>query len=100
MEVTIFLFIGVVALASSYATISRNIDEVLGATFAMVTWGIWALSAFNVEFIRGTDTGATTVGHQYQALVFLGLGAALVMLLFLVRAWTGHLTPQEETRYA
>lgn len=90
-----FIFIGVVAAGASYLSISRQIDELLGGAFAMFTWTVWALYANSVTVVDGGQKFT----EGYTPLFILGVGAGLVMLLFVIRAATGALTPQSETRY-
>lgn len=91
-----FIFVGVLASAASYLSISRKVDEVLGGSFAMFFWTIWALYANQVTVV--TDSGSK-VTEGYTPLFFLGVGAGLIMLLFVIRGVTGSLKPRDETRF-
>lgn len=91
-----FIFIGALAAIASYLAISRQVDEVLGGSFAMFFWTVWALYANSVTVVASSGEKVT---EGYTPLFFLGVGAGLIMLLFVVRGVTGSLTPRDETRF-
>jgi len=51
----------VAGLATSFASISRRVDERLGGALATVLWALVAVGAFEIEQTR-TVTGATNPG--------------------------------------
>jgi len=82
-------------LLASYVTISRRVDEVLGAVWSMVGWFVWAFYAYDINrFSNGTE-----FVEEYRGLAFLGIASGIIMLLFLVRAVTGTLQTSEQTRF-
>jgi hypothetical protein len=86
----------VTLLVSSYLTISRQVDEILGAAFSMVGWLVWAFYAFDIVHY----SAGSVISTEYRALAFVGIGAAAIMLLFLLRAVTGTLQTADQTRFS
>ncbi|WP_254544096.1 hypothetical protein [Halomarina pelagica] len=86
----------VFAFLATYVTLTRRLDERLGAFPTMLLWSFLALSAFNVE--TAVDTKLVSV--QHTALAFLCIGGAILMLVFGLAAVTGRLPDQGATRYA
>jgi len=75
------LFLGVVALLASAATLSPRLDELtrsIIAAFSMICWAYWAVSSMTVNV-----AGQTT--ETYVGLAAIGASASAVMLVSLVR---------------
>lgn len=86
--VTVFLFVGVVAIGGSWLSMQSRFDEatrVLAGGFGMVSWWIWAYYALDVA------SAHRAVSHSYRPLAFLGAAAGVIMLLFTISAAFGML---------
>ncbi len=93
MQLAVWLFLGVLGLIVTFGTINQRIDvptRILAAAFGVVIWGLWAMGATNVE----TFVETTTYVRNYQSLFVIGLVAAVMHGLFLLRTGLGAL--QEE----
>lgn len=85
-----FLFLGVVAFLSSAATMQRGLDSltrVTTGTFAMIAWAYWSISAFSVE----VATLGGRVSQSYPGLAAIGLSAAAIMLVSVLRLGVGSM---------
>lgn len=88
MEVFVFIFVGVVAMAVSAVPLMASFDTPTRAIFAgfgTLAWAVWAFHANSVQiYSSGVQFDAS-----YRSLMFLGIAAAIVQLLFLVKAVVG-----------
>lgn len=93
MQLIVWLALGALGLILTMGTINSGLDNptrVLAAAFGAVVWGLWAMSATNVE----TVTNCCTVTYSYQPLFIIGLVGAVMHGLFFLRA--GLLTLTDE----
>lgn len=82
MWASAWLFIGVIALLLSGATLFTDLSDILGGLLAGLTWVLWAFGATNIEIY---DTGASgSVQTGGEAIALLGAAFAVVMLLVML----------------
>lgn len=95
MEVSVFLFLGFVGALTFYGAFVPGLDggkRGLLSALSMFTWAIWTFAALDVQFVSHGEV----LSHSYRELAFLGVGAAIIMLLFLVKAIFGQLDADPE----
>lgn len=85
MDATVFAWLGTAALLTSWASLEGRVtDQVLGSTFAVVLWWVWAFHAYSVT----TDAGTT---ESYGSLAILGVLAGLLMLVLTAKHGFGSI---------
>jgi len=109
----------VAALATSFVSIARRIDERLGGAVSAILWGLVAVGSFEIEQTRAVTgnvtqsfdntTGNVTITQEGGDVVseasaspevaFFAAALALVMLIFTLAAATGQLPQRTATRY-
>jgi hypothetical protein len=85
-----FVFLGTLATAAAVPAMLARVDDPTRAIFAffsMICWASWSLQATGITIYRDS----TTYVAQHQSLTAIGAAAALIMLLFAVKAITGTL---------
>lgn len=95
ISVIAWAWLGSVALASSYATISRKVPETLGGLWSVLIWAIFAFQSFSVE-----SNGQQAISYDHTSIAYVAFAAAFVMFIFTVQAVTGQLADPEQTRFA
>lgn len=80
-----YVFVGFLAAGTGYMTLLARFDPLTrtltGATSAVV-WSIWAFNSRAIIFDNGNSAA---VIEEYRSLFFVGLGLALVMIVFTSR---------------
>lgn len=109
----------VAALATSFVSIARRIDERLGGAVSTILWGLVAVGSFEIEQTRAVagnvtqtfnnTTGTVSITQDGGEVVteasasaevaFFAASLALVMLIFTLAAATGQLPQRTATRY-
>lgn len=94
MLLVLYVFLGVLAAASTAATFARLDPETrtLTATFAMVAWALWGVHAFDVQVV----SNGTEFAYTHVSLAALGLAAAAIMLLTAFRLAFGLVSSSGE----
>lgn len=90
-----FLFVGLLGVLATAATLSRRLDHLtrtITAAFAMAVWFYWAVSAFSIEV--ATSNGVTAQTHI--GLAAIGVAAGMVMLLSLAKLAFGSMASDSE----
>lgn len=84
MLLSLYLGLAAFALLASGLAMRSSVDwltRLLGAAFAMVSWGVWAMRSFEIT----VHEGGQTYTHAYPELGGLGAVAAVLMGLFVLR---------------
>jgi len=94
MDQTTWLLLAFLASTTTYVTLFRDVEDILGGIVGMFLWGLWALGATNVEIVRAGDTAILTQTESYPVLALFGAGMAAVMFLILLTGAATMLDPR------